>query len=267
MEIWRHPNVQGTRVDALRRQINRKYELQLSTYFELHKWSVNEIELFAKEMWDFCGIVHSVPPTQVGTGLKRMYPRPTWFPGARLNYTENMLAVGLACHPDAIAVSACREASTEWRNLTWKQLRDEVEIWTSALKHRGVVAGDRIAGTEFLISDELKSSTDVLSMVLTNSIECLVVLLAAGAIGAIFSSTAPDMGAKGIVERYSQLKPKLLFIETTVLYAGKHHNLEQKMSEAVKKLQSDVSELEETIIISSDLLPLRKVYAKESSAV
>jgi acetoacetyl-CoA synthetase len=118
-----------------------------------------------------------------------------------------------------------------------------------------------------LISDELNSSTDVLLVVLTNSIECLVILLAAGAIGAIFSSTAPDMGAQGIVERYSQLKPTLLFIETNVLYAGKHHNLEQKMSEAVKKLQSDVSELEETIIISSGLLPLKKAYAKESSAV
>lgn len=208
-------------------------------------------------------MVHSAPPTQVGSGLERMYPRPTWFPGARLNYTENMLAVGLASRPDAIAVSACREAGTEWRNLTWKQLRNEVELWTSALKHRGVVAGDRIAGTEFFISDELGSSTDALPVVLTNSIECLVILLAAGAIGAIFSSTAPDMGVQGIVERYSQLKPKLLFIETAILYAGKNHNLEQKMKEAVQKLHIDVPELEETIVVNGGLLPLKKVYAKE----
>ena len=145
MSLWKHPNVPATRVDAFRKYINRKYALNIRNHQELHDWSVGGIETFAQEIWRFCGIVYSVPPTQTALGLETMYPRPTWFPGARLNYTENLLNVGLAAHPDIIAVSACREGGTQWRDLTWRELRGEVEKWASALRRAGVSKGDRVA--------------------------------------------------------------------------------------------------------------------------
>jgi acetoacetyl-CoA synthetase len=104
--------VQSTGADAFRRYINRKYSLNLTTYADLHAWSVGDIDVFGKEMWILCGIVCSVQPTQTGIGLNKMYPRPKWFPGARLNYTENLLSVGLVPHVNAVTVSSFRDGGT-----------------------------------------------------------------------------------------------------------------------------------------------------------
>lgn len=152
MESWKHPSPQLTRTDAFRRHVNLKYGLSLSTYADLHKWSVDKIEDFAREAWTFCGLVYSVPSERIGDGLDKMWPRPTWFPGARLNYAENLLATGLATHPDAIAVSACREAGTQWRHLTWMQLRDEAARYATGLRKLGVKAGDRVASASSIHS-------------------------------------------------------------------------------------------------------------------
>lgn len=146
MSVWEPQQASSTRVDAFRRFVNRKHGLQLKTYQELHKWSVSDIQDFATDIWIFCGIKYSAPPTQAGIGLDKMYPRPRWFPDALLNYTENVLSTGLSSQPDAVAVSACEDGGVNWRHLTWWQLRDEVEIWTSALRRAGLKAGDRVAG-------------------------------------------------------------------------------------------------------------------------
>ncbi|KAM0083642.1 hypothetical protein ACKRZS_004146 [Fusarium odoratissimum] len=229
---WIHPSPHLTRLDAFRRFINRKYDLNLTNYTELHKWSVDEIESFCGEIWTFCGLVYTKPPTAVAVGIESMCPRPRWFPGARLNYTENILIKGLAAHPDAVAVSACREGGTEWRHLTWMELRDHVALYTSALRHAGVKQGDRVA------------------TVATNSVESLLILLAAGSVGAIFSSTAPDMGAKGVIERYSQIQPKVLFVESTVLYGGQRRDQREKLKTAVGELKKRVQQLEHVVVMT-----------------
>ncbi|KAF9769515.1 hypothetical protein IL306_013063 [Fusarium sp. DS 682] len=161
-----------------------------------------------------------------------MWPRPEWFPGARLNYTENLLSAGLAQHPDSIALSACLEAGVNWRHLSWVQLRRRVEHYVSALEALGVTTGDRVAA------------------VLINSLEAVVLLLAAGAIGAIFSSTAPDMGAEGIINRYSQVRPKVLFVDTEVVYAGRRRVVKNKMMAAASKLKQQVPELSQVVVVS-----------------
>ncbi|KAF5702007.1 acetoacetate ligase [Fusarium globosum] len=229
---WRHPHPELSRLDTFRRHINRAYKLDLKTYTQLHQWSVDNIEDFCKETWMFCGIIYSQPPEKVANGISVMWPRPEWFPGARLNYTENLLSVGLAQHPDSIAISACLEAGVHWRHLSWVQLRRQVEHYVSALEVLGVTTGDRVAA------------------VLTNSLEAVVLLLAAGAIGAIFSSTAPDMGAEGIVNRYSQVRPKVLFVDTEVVYAGRRRVLKNRMMAAASKLKQQVPELSQVVVVS-----------------
>lgn len=145
---WQHPHPQSTRLDAFRRHINRKYNVSLQDYAQLHQWSIRELEAFCGEIWTFCGLTVSTPPARVAHGIDVMWPRPQWFPGALLNYTENLLATGLAGHPDAIALSAGREgASTQWRHLTWTQLNEEVAHYARALLNAGVKTGDIVAGT------------------------------------------------------------------------------------------------------------------------
>jgi acetoacetyl-CoA synthetase len=96
--------------------------------------------------------------------------------------------------------------------------------------------------------------TDSLLAVLTNSIDCLLILLAAGCIGAIFSSTSPEMGAKGIVERFIQLRPKILLCETEIFYAGKRLDLRAKLAEAIVALEKSVPELQCVVVVSGPKL-------------
>ncbi|KAH7161943.1 hypothetical protein B0J13DRAFT_632666 [Dactylonectria estremocensis] len=235
--IWKHPHPQSTRLDAFRRRINRSYNVDLGTYEQLHQWSVENLEAFCMEIWVFCGMVYSACPERVANNLSTMWPRPEWFPGARINYTENILSAGLMLHPDRIAISACREPGEHWRHLTWVQLRRQVALYVSALQAAGVVAGDRIAA------------------VLTNSVEAVVLLLAAGSVGAIFSSTAPDMGVEGIVSRYSQIRPKVLFVDTKVLYAGRRRALRDKVVAAVTQLRERVPELAKVVVVTGATWP------------
>jgi acetoacetyl-CoA synthetase len=230
--LWQHPTPYLTRLEAFRRQVNRKYQLRLQSYDDLHQWSVKELECFGREVWEFCGMVYSVPPVQVAIGLEAMWPRPRWFPGARMNYTENILSGGIATHPEAVAISACREGNTQWRHLSWITLRQQIAHWVSALKQAGVSKGDRIA------------------TVTTNSTESVLLLLAAGAIGAIFSSTAPDMGTQGIVERYSQIEPKLLFVDSQVTYNGKTLDLRPKLKSAVNEIRKKTATLQKIVVVS-----------------
>lgn len=238
MSSWDPPNPRASRLDVFRRQINRKYGLSLQTYAQLHQWSVTELEAFSIEMWEFLGVVASESPSKPANRLDVLWPRPEWFPDSRINYTENLLAVGLATHPDTIAISAGREGAegpAAWRHLTWRQLQMQVALYATAFRKAGIVPGDRIAAVS------------------SNSLEAVLLLLAAGAVGAIFSSTAPDMGASGIVERYSQIRPKLLFVDCAVTYGGKAIDLGGKMREVTQTIKAQDSELQKVIVMSGDV--------------
>ncbi|KAH8807756.1 hypothetical protein F5884DRAFT_881178, partial [Xylogone sp. PMI_703] len=239
-ELWKHPNPTATNINAFRQYLNRKHSTNLATYNEMHKWSVTETEAFAAAVWEFCGIKYHVSPKAVANGLERVYPPPEWFPGATMNYTENMLCTGLSLRPDGTAVTALSEDGkvTNW---TFKQLEQSAAIWANALRSMNVGVGDRVA------------------CVLTNSIECLILLLAAGSVGAIFSSTSPDMGAQGIAERFKQLRPKVFFCETEVTYNGKKVNLQKRLQEANEILEETVPELQQTVVIKGELISGRNI--------
>ena len=143
---WKHKYPRITRVDEFRRHINLKYAISLENFEQLHKWSTDEIEAFCKEIWIFCGVTYSVKPAKVGNGLSKLWPRPEWFPGAQLNFSENLLSVGLATHPDSFAISACGEGGTNLVHVTWKELYCKIGDYANALKHAGVRMGDRVAG-------------------------------------------------------------------------------------------------------------------------
>ncbi|KAF8160731.1 acetoacetyl-CoA synthetase [Crassisporium funariophilum] len=199
--------------EVLRRYVNRKHGLQLKTYHDLHKYSVEDYT-FWLDLWEYLGIISSIPP-QKDRILEKgtMSEIPNWFPGARLNYAENLLYR----RDDGIALTEAGESGII-TNITFRQLHQRVREMAAALRLNGLKVGDRVAA------------------IVTNSTNAVVVALATASIGGIFSSTATDMGTQGVLDRYRQIQPKFVFAETEVLYAGKIVNLLSKVTEVVQDL-------------------------------
>lgn len=144
--LWSHSYPPLTNIESFRHFVNRRYQLDLQTYQDLHDWSVNDIQVFAEACWIFCGIKYSVPPEQTVLGADKLWPPPTWFPGARLNFTENLLSLGVASKPDGVAVTVLREEHlTQTEEVTWLQLQARVRQHALLLTELGVGVGDRVA--------------------------------------------------------------------------------------------------------------------------
>src|SRR5262249_31106739 len=125
---------------------------------------------------------------------------PSWFPGARLNFAENLLRF----RDDTRAIVSWNESAAErQRALSFAELRDAVAAVAGALHAHGVQPGDRIAGF------------------LPNLPETIIAMLAAASCGAIWSSCSPDFGIPGVVDRFGQIRPRLLFCADGYRYAGK----------------------------------------------
>ncbi|KAI0730268.1 hypothetical protein C8Q72DRAFT_793910 [Fomitopsis betulina] len=211
--IWSPSAPAYTPLEVFRRMVNRKHGLSLQDYQELHKYSVDSHD-FWLDVWEFIGIISSIPPTKI-LEEGRIRELPTWFPGARLNYAENLLQRS----DDGIAVVAARE-SGDVKRYSFRQLRDMVRRLSAALRASGITTGDRVAA------------------IVTNSIDAVVIALAAATIGAIFSSTAPDMGTHGILDRYRQIQPKIIFSESEVVWAGKSFDVVPKVAEVAQALEA-----------------------------
>jgi acetoacetyl-CoA synthetase len=205
--------IEDTKVELLRRLINRKHGLHLKDYSELHEYSVTDYT-FWLDLWQFLGIISSVPPTKV---LEEGYIKevPRWFPGARLNYAENLLWRT----DDGVAITETNETG-HVASYTYRELREMVRKFAVALKHHGLQPGDRVAA------------------IIANRTTSIAIALATASLGGIFTSTATDMGVKGILDRYQQILPKFIFSETEAIYTGKTFNLIPKVSEAVQNLTS-----------------------------
>ncbi|KAJ7625724.1 acetoacetyl-CoA synthetase [Roridomyces roridus] len=210
--LWVPTNPQWTPCENLRRLINYKHGLHLKDYHDLHKYSVEDYT-FWLDLWEYLGIISSVPPKTIMT--EGYIPEvPLWFPEARLNYAENLLAR----RDDAICIIAGGENGVV-RNYSYRQLREMVRQMSRAMRKYGVTKGDRVAA------------------IVNNTITAVAICLATASIGAIFSSTATDMGTQGVLDRYRQIKPKLVFAETEVVYAGKHIDLLPKITQVFGDLR------------------------------
>ncbi|KAJ7594475.1 acetoacetyl-CoA synthetase [Mycena floridula] len=223
--LWKPDHPEWTSIEILKRAINRKHGLNLEDYHELHAYSVTKPQDFWVDLWEHLGIISSVPFNQV-TVPGAVPEIPIWFPGARLNYAENLLSR----NDDGIACTTCSETGRT-ADYSFKDLRRMVKEMAAALRAQGLTAGDRVAA------------------IVVNSIQAVVVCLAAASLGAIFSTTAPDLGKQGILDRYRQIQPKFIFAESQVLYAGKTLDLCEKVAEIVQDLQSHGLQL--TIMLPS----------------
>nr|XP_061811518.1 acetoacetyl-CoA synthetase-like isoform X2 [Nerophis lumbriciformis] len=213
--LWYPDSKRDTRMDQFRRQVNRDHGLKLVNYGDLYQWSVDCYAEFWSRVWSFCDVVSSKPYHKVVDLSKRISDVPEWFSGARLNYAENLLK-----HPeqDKVALYAATENNEDIVKVTFRELRCDVALFAAAMRKMGVQTGDRVVGY------------------LPNGIHAVEAMLAAASIGAIWSSTSVDFGVNGVLDRFSQIQPKLLLSVAAVVYNGKTHDHMEKLTCVVKGL-------------------------------
>jgi len=190
------------------------------SYDALWQWSVDRPDAFWPLLWDFCGAVGERGTTVLEHG-ERM-PGAIWFPQAKLNYAENLLQQ----RDDTDALVFWGEGKAK-RRLSRAQLHAEVSRFQQALKAAGVKEGDRVAGY------------------LPNMPETIIAMLAATALGAVWSSASPDFGVQGVVDRFGQIAPTVLVCVDGYWYNGKAVDCMAKNAEAVALLPS----VEKTVVV------------------
>ncbi|MDR0208786.1 MAG: acetoacetate--CoA ligase [Pseudomonas putida] len=212
--LWRPSTaqIQASRMDAFRRQVNLRYNLQLTDYAALHRWSVEQRPAFWQTLADYFHVQWHTPPSQT---LREgpLMPEAQWFPGATLNYAEHLLQR----RDDRPAVVAVREDGQR-QVLTHAQLAAHVAGMQKALQALGIQAGDRVAS------------------VMPNTWETLVAMLACTSLGAIWSSSSPEFGLHGIIDRFGQIAPKLLIACAGYQYAGKTIDQVEKINQVTAQL-------------------------------
>ena len=197
--LWTPPPARAaaTNLAAFMDAVRRRHGVDIAGYDDLHRWSIERPQAFWSELWDFCGIVAEARGARVVEDFDRM-PGARWFPDARLNFAENLLR-----RRDDGPALIFRDEAGEERSLSHRRLHDEVSRLAQALAACGVGPGDRVAGF------------------LPNLPETAIAMLAAAARGAVWSSCSPDFGIKGVMDRFGQIGPKILFTADGYRYGGK----------------------------------------------
>jgi len=214
--LWR-PNPETAASSEMARFMRRCGErrgLSFDGYEDLWRWSVQELEQFWSEVWEQCGVRASQPYEQVLA--ERVMPGARWFTGARLNYAENLLERG---RPGDLAVVHCSELRDEGQ-LTRAELAAQVAAAAAGLRGLGVQAGDRVVAY------------------MPNIPETLVAFLACASIGAIWSSAAPEFGARSVVDRFAQIEPKVLLTIDGYRHGGKDFDRREIVAQLVAELPS-----------------------------
>jgi acetoacetyl-CoA synthetase len=201
--------------------VNQKFGLSLKKYSQLYDWSIEKAEDFWGSFWEYSQIIHHSPYSQVVDDLGKM-PGAKWFDGATLNFTENLLRY----RDDKIAIHFYGEDGTQ-SSLSYRELHDQVSRLARSMREMGIVKNDRVAGF------------------MPNIPETIITMLATASIGAIWSSCSPDFGIKGVLDRFQQIEPKLIFAADGYLYNGKTIDCLSKLKNILTYLPS----IKKTIIV------------------
>ncbi len=215
--LWEPPPEQREKVEMGRFMdwAGERRGRPFADYEELWRWSVDELEEFWASIWEFCGVRASKPYERVLASLEM--PGTRWFEGAELNYAENMLARA-AERGDEVAVLHCSELRPELGELTWGELRAQVAAAAGGLRALGVGRGDRVVAY------------------MPNIPETLIAFLAVASIGAIWSSAAPEFGARSVIDRFAQIEPKVLLAVDGYRHGGKDFDRTENVQRIVAEL-------------------------------
>ena len=201
--------------------VNRKHGKQFSDYASLYSWSVENLEAFWAEMWSYADIQASKSYRKVIDDPARM-PGAKWFTESRLNFSENLLR-----YRDEQTALIFKGEDIVRRTLSYRELYSAVAKVAASLKKTGIVPGDRVCGF------------------MPNMPESIIAMLAATSLGAVWSSCSPDFGVKGVLDRFGQTRPKVLFTADGYYFKGKKIDSLARISDIVKEIPS----IEQVVVV------------------
>ena len=221
--LWKpsKARIAAANLTAFMHSAERRWGVECADYDALHRWSVTHPEQFWTTLWDFAGVVAEKRGERVLADANKM-PGAKWFPDARLNFAENLLR----SHDTADALVFWGEDKVKGR-ASHAELYRAVAQTAWALRDMGVGRGDRVAAY------------------LPNLPAAVVAMLATASIGAIFSSASPDFGVQGVLDRFGQIAPKVLFACDGYYYNGKVIDCLGKVAEIAARMPS----LERVVIV------------------
>jgi acetoacetyl-CoA synthetase len=206
--------IEEAQVTQFARAVIRKHSLDANGYAEFHDWSVAHPEEFWNEVWDACGVIASRKGSTVLVDGDKM-PGARWYPEARLNIAENLMRRG-----DRGDAFVLWDENGPGRRISYADLTSEVSRAAQALQALGLRAGDRVAAF------------------IPNIPEAGMLALAALSQGIVWSSCSPDFGVDGVLERFSQIEPKVLFCADGYIYNGDAHDSLERVREIAEGLKS-----------------------------
>lgn len=192
--------------------VNSRYGKKCSSYDDLYRWSIENAPAFWESVWEFGEMKTSRLYDQVVTNFADMFES-RWFVGARLNFAQNLLRF----RDERTALIFRSEMKAPVR-MSYAALYDQVARMAKSLREMGIGVGDRIAGF------------------LPNMTEAVIAMLATTSIGAIWSSCSPDFGIKGVLDRFGQIQPRVLFTANGYYYNGKHMDCLERVNGIVKEI-------------------------------
>ncbi len=202
--------------------VAEKYSLANSEYESIHKWSVENTADFWREISEFTEMTFSVKSNSIVDDPHKI-PGAKWFEGARLNFAENLLRR----KDNHKAIIFWGEDSVR-REITYAELYEQVKRTAAGFKKLGLQKDDRVAAF------------------MPNMPETIIAMLAATSIGAIWSSTSPDFGIKGVLDRFSQIKPKIVIAADGYFYKGKAFDSQEKL----KGILSSLPSVEKVVLVN-----------------
>ncbi|MCG3137204.1 MAG: Acetyl-coenzyme A synthetase [Phycisphaerae bacterium] len=251
-QLWSpgRERVERSQMYQFLQRVAKQYQIE-ANYPALHRWSIERSDLFWGEILNYAEIAPLKPAASVRRGEGMLGT--SWFPGMELNYAAHLLR----WNDDQIAIIAENERThyagtaqaeaggSERTVLTYRQLRSLVARMAAALRAAGVRRGDRVAGY------------------VPNMPEAVIAMLAAAALGAVWSSCSPDFGVNGVVDRFGQIAPKVLVAADGYTYNGKPIDTLGKLAEIIQQLLS----VEQVVVFpflrdEADLSQLRFVRAE-----
>lgn len=216
--LWTPPpeRVHASRMNEFMNYVNRREGTRIETYRDFFEWSVSDEGLpeFWANLWDYAGVVSSQPYARVVDDPHRL-PGARWFPGARLNFAENLLR-----YRDDQPALIFRGEDRVRAQYSHAELYTAVERFARSLRERGLRAGDRVAGF------------------MPNMPETIIAMLGATSLGGVWSSSSPDFGVQGVLDRFGQIEPRLLIAADGYFYKGKIIDTLPKLREIAAKIPS-----------------------------
>ncbi len=215
--IWTPPpgRIAASNLTRFAQYARREYGAPVGDYAALWRWSIEERERFWQALMDFAGIVRDVGAAPVLRDRERM-PGAVWFEDTRLNYAENLLAGAVDLGEAIVSVNERGER----RVISGAELTREVARVAAGLRDDGIGPGDRVAGF------------------LPNLPESVIAMLAATSVGAVWTSCSPDFGIAGVLDRFGQIAPKVLFTADGYFYGGKTFDSLVPMAGVLRELPS-----------------------------